>query len=117
MATIDSRSGIRLHFRAMAVQKPRRFAQQVEEVLETFDFERVHRVMESLSWTWANLDRVPTRAELTAEARRLLAELDGSPGVLGSGGLRASYKEDGTLSLKFILCESWSDLNEDSTAR
>ncbi len=45
----------------MAVQKSRRFARQVEEVLETFDFERVHRVMESLSWTWANLDRVPTR--------------------------------------------------------
>jgi hypothetical protein len=91
-----------------------RFAKQVEEVLETFDFERVHRIMESLAWTWANLDRVPTRAELVAEARRLLEELDGSPGVHGSGGLRASYKDDGTLSLKFILCESWSDLNEDA---
>jgi hypothetical protein len=93
------------------------FEQQVEEVLATFDFERVHHVMESLSWTWANLDRVPTRAELAAEARRLLAELDGKPGVHGSGGLRASYKDDGTLSLKFILCESWSDLNEDPAAR
>ena len=93
------------------------FEQQVEEVLATFDFERVHHVMESLSWTWANLDRVPTRAELMAEARRLLAELDGKPGVHGSGGLRASYKDDGTLSLKFILCESWSDLNEESPTR
>ena len=90
-----------------------RFEQQLEEVLSAFDFDRVHRVMESLAWTWANLDRVPTKAELSAEARRLLAELDGKPGVLGSGGLRASYKEDGTLSLKFILCESWSDLTEE----
>ena len=97
----------------MAVQKSS-FERQVEEVLDAFDFERVHRVMESLSWTWANLDRVPTRAELASEARRLLAELDGSPGVHGSGGLRASYKDDGTLSLKFILCESWSDLSEDT---
>ena len=93
------------------------FEQQVEEVLATFDFERVHHVMESLSWTWANLDRVPTRAELLAEARRLLVELDGTPGVHGSGGLRASYKDDGTLSLKFILCESWSDRGEDVAAR
>ena len=100
----------------MAAQKTR-FERQVEEALATFDFERVHHVMESLSWTWANLDRVPTRAELMAEARRLLAELDGKPGVHGSGGLRASYKDDGTLSLKFILCESWSDLNEDSPTR
>jgi hypothetical protein len=97
----------------MALQKTR-FELQVEEVLESFDFDRVHQVMESLEWTWANLSRVPTRAELVAEARRLLAELDGRPGVHGSGGLRASYKEDGTLSLKFILCESWSDLTEDS---
>jgi hypothetical protein len=98
-------------------EKKNRFERQVEEVLATFDFERVHHVMESLSWTWANLDRVPTRAELLAEARRLLAELDGSPGVHGSGGLRASYKDDGTLSLKFILCESWSDLSEETAAR
>jgi len=98
-------------------EKKNRFERQVEEVLATFDFECVHHVMESLSWTWANLDRVPTRAELLAEARRLLAELDGSPGVHGSGGLRASYKDDGTLSLKFILCESWSDLSEETAAR
>jgi hypothetical protein len=97
----------------MAAQKTR-FERQVEEVLATFDFDRVHHVMESISWTWANLDRVPTRSELKAEARRLLVELDGTPGVHGSGGLRASYKDDGTLSLKFILSESWSDLNEDA---
>lgn len=96
----------------MATTKTR-FPQQVEEVLAGFDFDRVHQVMESLAWTWANLDRVPTKAELMTEGRRLLSELDGKPGVLGSGGLRASYKEDGTLSLKFILCESWSDLGEE----
>ncbi len=94
------------------VQK--RFECQVEEVLASFDFDRVHRVMESLGWTWANLDRTPSRRELVDEAGRLLRELDGKPGVLGSGGLRASYKDDGTLSLKFVLCESWSDLSEDT---
>jgi len=90
-----------------------RFEVQVAEVLASFDFDLVHRVMESLDWTWANLDRVPTKKELIAEAGRLLGELSGAPGVLGSGGLRASFKEDGTLSLKFILSESWSDLAED----
>jgi len=91
-----------------------RFEAQVGEVLASFDFNLVHRVMEFLDWTWANLDRIPTRNELEAEAGRLLRELEGSPGVLGSGGLRASLKEDGTLSLKFIVSESWSDLVEDS---
>jgi hypothetical protein len=94
----------------------KRFEQQVAEVLASFDFDRVHRVMELLAWTWANLDRTPSRGELIDEADRLLRELQGKPGVHGSGGLRASYKEDGTLSLKFILCESWSDLTDDSAA-
>ena len=47
------------------------FNEQVEEVLATFDL-RAHHAVESLSWTWANLDRVPTRAELLAEVWRLL---------------------------------------------
>ena len=89
------------------------FSAQVEEVIDSFDFPRVHHVMETLGWTWANIERVPTRAELVAEARRLLSELEGRPGVRGSGGLRASYKENGTLSLKFILCESWSGPGEE----
>ena len=89
------------------------FADQVQEVIDSFDFTRVHRVMETLGWTWANIDRVPTQKELVAEARRLLSELEGRPGVRGSGGLRASYKENGTLSLKFVLCESWSGPGEE----
>jgi hypothetical protein len=94
------------------------FEQQVREVVESFDFARAHRTMESLDWSWASLGRIPTRAELAAEAGRLLRELGGKPGVLGSGGLRASLKEDGTLSLKFIVCESWSDpSDEDSSSR
>ncbi len=98
---------------AQVTREPEGFEKQVQEVLSSFDFGRVHRVMEHLDWTWASLDRIPTPRELTVEAGRLLRELDGKPGVLGSGGLRASYKEDGTLSLKFILCESWSTINDD----
>jgi hypothetical protein len=92
---------------------PEGFEKQVQEVLGSFDFNRVNAVMRHLDWTWASLARVPTPIELAVEAGRLLRELDGRPGVLGSGGLRASYKEDGTLSLKFILCESWSTINDD----
>jgi len=91
----------------MAGQKNKDFEQQVLEVLGSFDFDRVHRIMQFL-------DRVPTRGELFAEAGRLLRELEGKPGVHGSGGLRASCKDDGQLSLKFVVCESWSDTNDDS---
>jgi hypothetical protein len=94
-------------------EKMKGFERQVLDVLESFDFARAHRTMECLDWTWASLGRIPTRKELSAEAGRLLRELVGKPGVLGSGGLRASLKDDGTLSLKFIVCESWSDPADD----
>jgi hypothetical protein len=90
------------------------FEAKIEEVIESFDFDLVSRVMEWLGWTWANLGRVPTNRELVAEARRLLRELEETPGVLGSGGLRASRKDDGSLSLKFILCESWSEQGDET---
>ncbi len=97
-------------------RKPGQFERKVLAVLDSFDFDRAHRTMECLDWTWASLGRIPTRRELAAEARRLLGELAGRPGVLGSGGLRASLKEDGTLSLKFVVCESWSDPADDEPA-
>ena len=97
-------------------QDPEGFERQVREVLSSFDFDRVNAVMEHLEWRWASIGRIPDTQELAAEAGRLLRELDGKPGVLGSGGLRASLKDDGTLSLKFILCESWSTLDDDEPA-
>jgi hypothetical protein len=94
-------------------EKAKKFEEQVLEVLDSFDFDRAHKTMEYLDWTWASLGRIPTRQELAAEAGRLLRELAGRPGVRGSGGLRASLKEDATLSLKFVVCESWSDPADD----
>ena len=85
----------------------------VEEILANFDFDKVHRVMQFLDWNWARLGEVPTVEDLRKEARRLLVSLEGEPGVKGTGGLRASLKPDGTLSLKCILTESWSDPSVD----
>ena len=81
----------------------------VNEILSDFDFNKVHRVMKFLDWQWAKLGAVPSAVDLQKEAERLLGSLAGEPGVKGTGGLRASLKSDGILSLKCILTESWSD--------
>ena len=85
------------------------FVTMVQEILDDFDFEKVHSVMNFLNWQWANLGHVPSVKDLEKEARRLLISLKGEPGIKGTGGLRVSLKQDGTLSLKCILTESWSD--------
>jgi hypothetical protein len=89
------------------------FDRQVQELLEGFDFDLVKRIMDFLHWTYEANGRVPTIAELKEKARSLLGELRSNPGIVGSGGLRASKKEDGTLSLKFILTEFWSPFNSE----
>jgi hypothetical protein len=81
----------------------------VSEIISDFDFNKVHRVMKFLDWQWAKLGAVPSAEDLQKEAQRLLGSLEGEPGVKGTGGLRASLKNEGTLSLKCILTESWSD--------
>ena len=82
---------------------------KVAEVISTFDFMRVKQVMEYLHWTWAGAAESPSEEELVQKATKLLKEVSSKPGeVCGSGGLRASHRKNGLLSLKFVLTESWS---------
>lgn len=92
----------------------RSFNRKIAEVISTFDFQRVKHVMEYLNWKWAGTDSTPSEKELIDKAASLLEEIRDKPGeVCGSGGLRASHKTNGILSLKFVLTESWSDSPDD----
>lgn len=44
----------------------------IETILDEFDFEKVHQAMTALNWTWATSDGVPTIGELRKCARTLL---------------------------------------------
>lgn len=49
--------------------------QQVNEILCTFDFEKVHKVMKFLNWKWASShteDQVPNAGELVLKAHELI---------------------------------------------
>ena len=90
------------------------YNQKIAEVISTFDFLRVKHVMEFLNWNWAEYPGIPSESALIEKATALLNEVRDKPGgVCGSGGFRVSYRENGILSLKFILTESWSDSPDD----
>lgn len=72
---------------------------QIENVMERFQFDKVHTVMTFLDWTWARHGSVPTVQELRDEARRQLDEVVshwikiGSPATgasVASGGFQAT---------------------------
>jgi hypothetical protein len=45
----------------------------VKEVISTFDFDKVHKVMTFLNWTWY-YDTVPDLLELKSKAQQLLVD-------------------------------------------
>lgn len=93
------------------------------EILENFDFNRVHSVMEFLGWTWHKQFKeepeqvfVPDINELRTEARRrLIAAIEwaraneGKQYLSSSGGFEVTVEIDewgkAWASLKFILTE------------
>lgn len=52
----------------------KKFQSLIDEVMDNFDFHKVHKVMKCLNWSWAFSNGVPEIYELKEEARRLLNE-------------------------------------------
>ena len=84
----------------------------VADVMEGFDFNKVHDVMVSLDWHWVNKNNesaVPSLYQLIKEAERLLRTaaahyMEKEFYVTGSGGFM-SVLWDGALTLQFVLAE------------
>lgn len=92
----------------------------VEYCLNTFNFERVHKVMQHVDWQWYTRDglKVPSMVQLILSAQQRLNDAWDKRTTVESGGLRAVYvpadmSEDGKLEppgleLLFILTETQS---------
>jgi len=87
---------------------------RVDEVLDHFDFEKVHKAMEALDWHWlSSTNGVPTIPELRQNARELLWDAVENS-CAGTGGFTAIYNEYGDLILRFCIDEFESvEGNED----
>ena len=70
--------------------------QHIEEVMDWFDFEKVHRVMTMLDWKWANTGGVPEIPDLRKRVRDLMRSLWNSEDVChGTGGFMVRlYREE-----------------------
>ena len=100
----------------------------IAEILNEFNFKRVHRAMRALDWRWGFDAKTPSIDELRDSAReRMESAMDGClksddvtegiPYMSSSGGLKAtaykdSYGQIDHLELEFILTEWDSDGQE-----
>ena len=98
-------------------QKEISIDQVIEEILENFDFDKVHKVMEALDWKWVGggtQDGVPSVYRLIKKAEELLKDCvneiehrNTNTLVLSTGGFKATCVkyDDGeiVLELEFVL--------------
>jgi hypothetical protein len=90
----------------------------IMDCLDEFDFDRVHKVMMHLNWTYSDCKDVPTVEYLRKNARKYLMEVvkqaleTKSEYITGTGGFRYEAKlyEDGYLWLRMAFeIESWDN--------
>jgi hypothetical protein len=98
---------------------------EIDYILETFNFDRVHVAMTALDWKWHDPLAVPTIARLKQRAKFLLDSAYKEHITIATGGLQAVYHppikdsdllvDSGPiLSLSFVLTETNSeDYNDD----
>lgn len=88
--------------------------QAIDDVMDQFDFERVHRVMTFLQWMWSDEQgslNVPELSDVRRFARRIMkntmseSNAKGGPFYIESGGF-CCHVEDEVLNLKFVI-EDW----------
>jgi len=93
--------------------------QAIEYCLNTFNFERVHKVMTHIDWKWATTDgyKVPTLVQLILAAQKRLNDSWDRKATTSSGGIEAVYVEASYengkleppgLELRFILTDTQS---------
>ena len=89
----------------------------IMEVIEAFDFIKVHAAMTALDWRWqttkGNGLEIPSIPRLKAAVSHLLREAIKLESI-GSGGFQARYypatdKDQEYFHLKFVLEEAYND--------
>lgn len=98
----------------------------VEEIMDNFEFEKVHEVMDALKWEWVDGNghfRVPSEKELRRRASEMLYQTINSyltgimggedindPARISSGGFECTFDGE-SLNLNFVLAD-WTAYNE-----
>lgn len=92
-----------------ALDKAKYYEDKLQELIDGFDFERVHSVMKTLNWTWTNIG-VPSQDSMIAMVHSLYNSIKDK--ILkyeycycSSGGFKLIFNpnEDNELSLVFEL--------------
>ena len=75
---------------------------QIKEILQNFDFEKVHAYMTLTSWTWGPDNLVPSMGHIVESAKRLMSEALKEKTSMATGGFHVIYSK-GNIELLFAI--------------
>ena len=83
----------------------------LDNIMDWFDFEKVHKTMRSLRWEWlGTVEGIPCLGEIKERARELLTNSIEQETSVGSGGFQVTYiPVEGFLKLEVVVSE-WDSL-------
>ena len=70
--------------------------EQIDEIMDTFDFDKVKKTMDIFKWEWSGSNGVPEDYEIRKSARKLMKNLIDfeNGGTTACGGFRARLTQD-----------------------
>ena len=79
----------------------------IDNIMDWFDFDKVHKVMKTLKWSWVGTaDNIPSMGEIRERARQLLIEAIEINSNVSTGGFYVTYNPyDNYLQLQFIVAD------------
>jgi len=90
------------------LDKKRFYSNLLQELLDGFDFKRVHECMEVLNWYWAGVDGIPEKEDMISIVKNLYESieksiLEGKYCYSSTGGFKLTFNpdEDNELNLVF----------------
>jgi hypothetical protein len=92
--------------------------EKFDMIMDQFDFEKVHKVMELLNWTWGSKD-IPNYVQLETMCYNLFEDLISynARSCVGSGGFEVEIFKDDSIELRFVLTSSrWYPSSEGELA-
>lgn len=94
----------------LAARRKKKYAPEIERIMNEYDWDKVHKVMTFLDWKWGSGPggtlEIPNVDRLKKRAKEMLEDVAGSAGwmSLWCGGFIADkMTEDGELALHFSI--------------
>lgn len=66
--------------------------EQIDEIMDTFDFDDVHQIMVHRNWTWGSDEGVPSKVEIRVAARERMKDAT-KTGFSSTGGFTAILQD------------------------